>query len=188
MPMLFDLPARHGSPTKLTDLTPAERFVVRAFRRWVAAMGGPEMSAHGAVAWNDFARGFGTADGKVALSAFVAMVHGIARAARRPIRCHRPCCLGLSADELWIVRLTSAGQAADHALASILSCWLVAPAGQDDVVRNAIVFGGLLSRHGYDLPSRRRTGNDAGPTPRPVLADFVEPPAKFNAKGAKQYH
>ena len=188
MPMSFGLPEGDGAVTKLADLAAAERFVIRAFRHWVAGMGRPDLAVHCAVVWNDFARDLGTADGKAALTAFAAMIHGIARAARRPIQCHRPCCSCLTADEFWVIRLAQAGQDADHVLAAALCCWLVAGPDQPEVIRNAIAFGGLLRQHGHHLPSRHadsatprhRTTGAIDVVPQPASPDRAGQPPNIN--------
>ena len=55
--------------------------------------------------WNEYARRFGAADGRLLLHLFCSCYSAIRLAAKRPIRHHAPCCPYLAPDELRLTAL-----------------------------------------------------------------------------------
>jgi hypothetical protein len=74
-------------PTSLSELDPAERFIVWSFRRWV--LGWSHGNAdHWSLVWAEFTRQFGEADGKTATAAFAGLIDVLRWRARRTIHHH----------------------------------------------------------------------------------------------------
>ncbi len=86
-----------GSITRLGELGEAEVLFVRSLRGW--ALGVPCWRQ----VWNEHARRFGGAEGRIVLRAFVAFFDGIRGGARRQILHHPPCCPHLAPDEAEIL-------------------------------------------------------------------------------------
>ena len=148
-----------ASPTSVTRLMPAERFLIQAVRRWVLGWRENE-SRHWAVVWDDFTRQFGAANGQDALAGFAALVKELHCHARRVLRYHQPGCSCLGADELCVIRLVAACQHRQITLARSLAQWLAQPDGAGDLFAAALRLARVMHRNALilsiNIPSDKR--------------------------------
>ena len=86
------------TPLRVGALCGAEGFFLQSLRGWCQ---GQECRSR---VWNDYAKRFGAADGRLLLHLFCACHGAVRQGASRPIVHHPPCCPYLTPDEL---RLTA---------------------------------------------------------------------------------
>ncbi len=87
------------TPIRLGAIGESECFFLRSMRGWSTGHDGLNE------VWNDHARRFGAADGRLLLHLFSACYGEIRLAAKHPIRHHPPCCPYLAPDELRLTAL-----------------------------------------------------------------------------------
>ncbi len=153
-------------PTTLSELEPAERFVVWSFRRWVLGWSHSD-AHHWSLVWAEFTRQFGAAAGRDATAAFAGVIDVLRWRARRAIHHHQPCCPCLAADEVCILVLVAAAQHGHAALAHAVSRWLVTPEAVDALADAGFRLADCMGQHGFTLPDRATRG--AADAPRPAL-------------------
>jgi len=157
MPIFSDPADARPWPDATTSLAPAERFLLRAFRLWISGLR-ENAGAYWSRVWNDFAREFGAADGREALTAFACLVKELQCHARRRITYHRPCCPCLGGDEASILALVAACHGPDLAAARALARGLVEADGVGDLVGAGARLGTVMRRHGKALTRRGSNG------------------------------
>ena len=91
-----------GQPLRLGELSGAEALFLRSFRGWSQ---GRECWCE---VWNEHAKRFGAADGRLLLHLFCDSYGAVREAALRPILHHPPCCLYLAPDEARLTGMFSA--------------------------------------------------------------------------------
>lgn len=160
----FEFPGPAVWPTALSELAPAEHLVVWAFRRGALAIR-DNTSHHMCLVWNEFARQFGTGDGKAALSSFMSIVGGLQENARRNIHHHQPCCPCLGADEVWLVCLVGSCQRGEPRQARFLAEQMVRPDGVGSLLEAAGRLGHAMREHALLLPYRDGEIGSAGNLP-----------------------
>lgn len=140
-------------PTSMSELVPSEQLIVWAFRRWVLGLL-ENRSEHWSFVWNEFARQFGSREGKEALSGFAALLKGLQCYARRTVHHHQPCCPLLGADEVSVVCFVAACQSNQLPLARALAEWLVEPDGVGELLAAGTRLARVMRRHALKLPER----------------------------------
>ena len=159
-------------PTSTTELDASEQLIVWAFRRWALGLRRND-STHWSLVWNEFARQFGVADGKEAMSAFAGLVRGLLAHARRTMRHHEPCCASLGADEVALVAFVSACQHRDPHRARRLAEWLARRDGAGELLEAGIRLGRVMRRRGRMLPVRTNGRTLCAATDRPANPDVT---------------
>ncbi len=97
------VPERHdGQPLRLSHLSGAETLFLRSFRGWSQ---GKECWCE---VWNEHAKRFGAADGRLLLHLFCDCHGAVRQAALRPILHHPPYCPYLAPDEARLTAMLSA--------------------------------------------------------------------------------
>lgn len=140
-------------PKLKSDLAPAERLVVEAFRRWL--LGAQESRGqHWAMAWNEFAELLGPADGRAGFAGLVAIMREIGEHGRRTLRYHPVCCPCVSSDELWLIGVVAACQRGDLNRAQRQAEWMVQGDGIGDVLGAACNLACALKAHDLIMPVR----------------------------------
>ena len=91
-----------GQPLRVGHLSAAEALFLRSFRGWSQ---GRECWCE---VWNEHARRFGAADGRLLLHLFCHCHGAVREAALRPILHHPPCCPYLAPDEARLTAMLSA--------------------------------------------------------------------------------
>lgn len=140
-------------PMSMTELAPAERFIVWCFRRWVLGLR-ENNGSHWSLVWNEFARQLGAQDGKAALSNFTNLVKCLQVYSRRKIYHHQPCCPCLSGDEAWVISLVAACQNRQLCLARSLAEWMIEPEGTGDLLDAGLRLAEAIQRHALNLQHR----------------------------------
>lgn len=140
-------------PTSTSELDPAERLVVRSFRRWVLGLK-QNTADHWDYVWEEFASQLGPQDGRDALSGFAGMVKALQCNARRRICYHQPCCPYLGADEVSIVCFVAACQNGELCLARSLVEWLIKSEGTEEIIEAGRRLAEGMHRHGLTFPER----------------------------------
>ncbi len=139
---------RPGDPvTRLGELGEAEVLFVRSLRGW--ALGVP-CWRH---VWNEHARRFGGAEGRIVLRAFVAFFDGIRGGARRPILHHPPCCPHLAPDEARILAVLSAAVLEPPDAARFRALTIVEASVVDAVLEAGQILGEAYEQRGLKLRS-----------------------------------
>ena len=137
-------PATETSALEETETS--AQIVLWGFRRWIVGMTGnaPHLWAQ---VWNDFARRFGSHDGREALNGLVGCIKVLQIEASRPIRHYPPCCRYVSPDESQFVALVAACQQDDELTSRRSAEALVRENGIDDLVDAARRLARVLTSH-----------------------------------------
>lgn len=98
-----------GGPALLSELELPERLIVWAFRCWIAPV-----PLKGYIV-REFSRRFGSQESERALQEFVHFVEALHGQTERTLHFHHPCCPCVGRDEMVILGLLAAAQAADNA-------------------------------------------------------------------------
>jgi len=171
-------------PADLAALEEPERFLITAYRRWIAGLSGSR-PAQWSLVWNDFAARLGAAEGRQGLAALTSLVLALQRHARRRIACAPPCCGQVCADEICLASFVAACQQGRWRRARAAAEWLVHAEGIGPMLqagdRLARAMGArsltLVLRGGdrphlpairlaYTAPPRSRGGSTASPVIR----------------------
>ncbi len=141
------------SPGSTLDLEEAEHLLVWALRRWLAGLQ-DNSAQQWSLVWSDFAKRFGTEDGRKGLAGLAALVKELQISARRTIHHLPPCCRFLEADELSVLGLVGACQRGDWELARAQAEWLVRTDGIGGMLEAGARLSSVLSAHSLRLPER----------------------------------
>lgn len=152
-------PDRH-TPARLEMLSKTEQLVLRGLRRWVAGFSDSNPD-HWRIVWTEFAGRMGPRAGREALGGLEALVRVVCSHARRTVRCHRPCCGFVEADEHRILAFLSACQAGAWPDARMLADTLIAADGVGDLLQAGSRLAHALLQAGRRLPQRHRDDADA---------------------------
>jgi hypothetical protein len=148
------------------ELSLAEQILVWSLRRYRAGEARLELLAA------TYRQVFGLAEVERALAAFGRLVAAIERHCRRRGAPHGLDRLHLSPTESCVLRLVGAAQRGDAAGAEAVAAWLVARAGQDELVEAAHDFAACLAAAGQQLAGEDDAEIYAAPARRsdePVL-------------------
>lgn len=159
-----------GLPPRLDALNETEQLVLRGLRRWVAGFADSNPD-HWRIVWTEFAGRMGPRTGREALGGLEALVRAIWSHARQPIRCHRPCCGFVEADEHRILAFVATCQAGDWPAARRLAESLIAADGTGDMLQAGSRLGQALLMAHRCLPQRCPGGAEDRATPLPVQAE-----------------
>ena len=162
-----------GGPIRVSDLSPGEQVLIRAFRRWVAG------EAQHAAAWDAVAGLFGGAAGKAVMGGLIRLVEGMRGGARRRILHHSPCCPCLAADEIRLLTLVGAAAAGRLDRAGAYACDLL---GLDPASGPGHEAGFALALDAHAL-ARAMASEGAAPAERTGLS-FTEEDAPARAPAA----
>ncbi|MFZ5792361.1 MAG: hypothetical protein ACOY3L_16840 [Pseudomonadota bacterium] len=153
-----------AEPTLLAELELSERLIVWAFRCWIAPV-----SLEGYIL-REFARRFGAREAEPALAEFARFVEALHAGARRVLYFHQPSCPCVGRDELGILGLLAAAQAADAQAAHAAAMALTRPSGTGALLSRARRLAGRLADNDLLLPARAASisavgaaANDDGP-------------------------
>jgi hypothetical protein len=141
--------SRSGTgPALLSELELPERLVVWAFRCWIAPV-----SLEGYIR-REFARRFGAREAEPALAEFARFVEALHEGARRVLYFHHPCCPCIGRDELGILGVLAATQAADAEAAHVAAMALTRPSGAGALLSRARALAGRMADNNLFLPAR----------------------------------
>ena len=144
---------RRFQPASLPELDPAERLIVLAFRRWAQAIE-DNTGHHACLVWNEFAKRFGSRDGRAAMSDFLSIVGTLQDHARRVVHYRRDCCPFLAADEVWLLRLVAACQHREPDRSRRLAESAVWPGGVARLLDASERLAHTMQAHALPLPPR----------------------------------
>jgi hypothetical protein len=155
--MVTDFPELPPPTDRFSDLTEAERLVVRAFRRWLAG------GEHREMLWRSLAYELDPGAARDAMKGLEATIRVLTAHACRNIAYHHPCCISLGADEAGLLTLVTAVQREQRELARIVGSTFVLPDGLKVLLAAADMFASALKRARMELPLRYAfTSHDPG--------------------------
>ncbi len=147
-------------PARLEMLSETEQMVLRSLRRWVAGFSDSNPD-HWRIVWTEFAGRMGPRHGREALGGLEALVRVIWSHARQAVRCHRPCCSLIEADEHRILAFLAACQFGAWPMARLLADSLVSADGVGNLLQAGSRLGKALLQAGRRLPRRHREDVEA---------------------------
>ena len=138
----------------LVDLNEAERFIVRAIRKWLFGHKFEKQHIWDCM-WRDYRFTFGEEDGCEIVTSISSIISTLLKNANRRIRFHQPCCPCLILDEYYLVRFIAACQHKDWPKAHAAARFLISEHGIGDLLLAGSRLGKAMSRHALQLPNNQ---------------------------------
>lgn len=139
---------RGPEPALLSELDLPERLMVWACRCWIAPASFEEHILR------EFSRRFGAREAEPALAELGRFMEVLREGTRRALYFHHPCCPCIGRDELGILGLLAATQAADTEAAHVAAMALTRPSGIGALLSRARRLAGRMADNDLFLPAR----------------------------------